>query len=179
MKPTTIFLASAMLAFSAGAPVSAQGHDSTNHSSMGGMKMSAADMDKMMSCRRMSKTEMMNDKGCSDAMKMHPDMMKMTHAEMEKMSACMGMSKSVMMADKSCASMMEKHRNSSGAMNRTGMMGKRQGGANASAPPMMGANENTALMMGKYPPCTRERIDSCTQTNERGMRANGARHTKH
>lgn len=183
MKPTAIFLASAMLAFSAAAPVSAQGQDSMNHSSMGGMKMSAADMDMMMACKRMSKTEMMNNKGCSDTMKMHPDMMNMTHAEMKKMSACMSMSKSAMMADKSCASMMEMHRNSSGTMSGTGMMGNSQGGANASDHAMMGANESSALnsagMMGNYPPCTRQRTDSCTQMNERGMRGNGARHIKH
>ena len=183
MKPTTIFLASAMLAFSAAAPVSAQGQDSMNHSAMRGMKMSAADMDMMMSCKRMSKTEMMNNKGCSDKMKMHPDMMNMTPAEMKKMSACMSMSKSAMMADKSCASMMEMHRNSSGTMSGTGMMGNSQGGANASDRAMMRANKNSALssagMMGNYPPCTRQRTDSCTQTNERGMRGNGARHTKH
>jgi len=179
MKPTTIFFASAMLVFSAAAPASAQGQDSMNHSSMGGMKMSAADMDMMMSCKRMSKTEMMKSKGCSDTMKMHPNMMNMTHAEMKKMSACMSMSKSAMMADKSCASMMKMHHNSSGPMSGTGMMGNSQGGANASDRAMMRANENSALgstgMMGNYPPCTRQRTDSCTQMNERGMRGKGAR----
>lgn len=179
MKPTTIFLVSAMLAFSAAAPVSAQGQDSMNHPSMEGMKMSAADMDMIMSCKRMSKTEMMNNKGCSDTMKMHPDMMNMTQAEMKKMSVCKSMSKSAMMADKSCASMMEMHHNSSDAMSGTGMMGNNQGGADASDRAMMRANENSAGMMGKYPPCTRQRTDSCTQMNERGMGGNGARHTKH
>ena len=182
MKSTIIFLASTMLAISAAAPVSAQGQDSMNHSSMGGMKMSAADMEMMMSCKSMSKTEMMNNKGCSDTMKMHPDMMKMTNAEMKKMSACMSMSKSAMMADKSCASMMKMHRNRSGTMSGSGMMGNSQGSANASDRAMMRANENSALnsteTMGNYPPCTRQRTDSCTQMNERGMRGNGARRIK-
>ena len=164
MKRTTIFLASAMFAFSAAAPVSAQEQDSMNHSAMGGMKMSAADMDMMMSCKRMSKTEMMNNKVCSDTMKMHPNMMSMTPAEMKKMSACMSMTKSAMMADKSCASMMEMHLKSSGTMSGTGMMGNSQGGAG---------------MMGNYPPCTRQRTDSCMQMNERGKHRNGVRHTKH
>jgi hypothetical protein len=109
MKLTTILCASVVLSFGAAAPASAQQHDRMKHSSMTGMKMSAADMNMMMSCKRMSKTAMMKNKRCSSMMKMHPDMMKMSASEMRKMSACMKMSDKAMMVDKRCASMMEMH----------------------------------------------------------------------
>ena len=76
----------------------------------GSMAMSAADMNRMMSCKRMSMTDMMKNKRCANMMKMHPDMMNMSMMDMEKMSSCMKMSKEAMMADQSCASMMEMHR---------------------------------------------------------------------
>lgn len=178
MKPTTIIIASAMFAIGLAVPGSAQQQSSMNHSSMEGMKMSPSEMEKMMACKRMSKSKMMNDKGCSDLMKMHPDMMKMTDAEMMKMSTCMNMPKAAMMADQNCKTMMEKHHNRAGATSGTGMMGSGQGSANASNRAMMRANENSALdstaTMGNYPPCTRQRTDSCTQMNERGMRGRTA-----
>jgi hypothetical protein len=182
MKPTMIIFASAMFAIGVAVPAGAQQQDSMNHSSMEGMKMSPSDMDKMMACKRMSKSAMMNDKRCSDMMKMHPDMMNMTDAEMKKMSACRKMSKSARMADQNCKSMMEMHHNRSGIASGTGKMGTSQGSANASDRAMTRANENSALsstgMMGNYPPCTRQRTDSCTQLNERGMRGNAAPRTR-
>ncbi len=81
-----------------------------SHMPAGSMAMSAADMNMMMSCKRMSETDMMRNERCANMMKMHPDMMKMSSMDMEKMSSCMKMSNEAMMADKSCASIMEMHR---------------------------------------------------------------------
>lgn len=75
-----------------------------------GSMATAADMNMMMSCKRMSNTAMMNDKRCANMMRMFPDMMNMSMMDMEKMSSCMRMSNQAMMADQSCASMMEMHR---------------------------------------------------------------------
>ncbi len=76
----------------------------------GSMAMSAADMNVMMSCKRMSMTDMMKNKRCANMMNMHPGMMNMSMMDMEKMSSCMKMSKAAMMSDPRCASMMEMHR---------------------------------------------------------------------
>ena len=75
-----------------------------------GSMASAADMNMMMSCKRMTNTAMMSDKRCANMMRMFPDMMNMSMMDMEKMSSCMRMSNAAMMADQSCASMMEMHR---------------------------------------------------------------------
>lgn len=87
----------------------AQSPSQTSDSSMSGMKMSRADMNTMMSCKRMSNAAMMRNKRCSTMMKMHPAMMKMSSRDMKTMSSCMKMSNKAMMADKRCASMMEMH----------------------------------------------------------------------
>jgi hypothetical protein len=76
----------------------------------GSMVMSAADMNMMMSCKRMSMNDMMKNERCAKMMKMHPGMMNMSMMDMEKMSSCMKMSKAAMMADSKCVSMMEMHR---------------------------------------------------------------------
>ena len=76
----------------------------------GSMAMSDADMKMMMSCKRMSMTDMMKNAKCANMMKMHPDMMNMSMMDMEKMSMCMKMSKAAMMADPKCVAMMEMHR---------------------------------------------------------------------
>lgn len=75
-----------------------------------GTMVSAADMNMMASCKRMSNTDMMRNKNCANMMKMYPDMMMMSAMDMAKMSSCMKMSNKAMMADQSCASMMEMHR---------------------------------------------------------------------
>ena len=101
----------AMLALAAAGATSGQAQtpNTMSNSSMPGMKMSPADMNTMMSCKRMSKNAMMKSKRCSSMMKMHPAMMKMSSIDMKKMSSCMKMSDKAMMADKRCASIMEMH----------------------------------------------------------------------
>ena len=102
----------AFLAFAVASSTSVQAHEPStiNHSSMSGMKTSRADMNTMMSCKRMSNTAMMKSKRCSDMMKKHAAMMKISSRDMNKMSSCMKMSNKSMMADKRCASMMEMHK---------------------------------------------------------------------
>jgi len=110
MKMTNLLFASAALALGFAAPAYSQNSSGQmNHSAMSKMSMSAADMNMMMSCKRMSKTALMKNKRCMDMMKMHPKTSKMSRADMVKMSACMKMSKMAMMKDRRCASMMKMH----------------------------------------------------------------------
>ena len=111
MKLAHTTLAFLALATVAGTSGKAQTTSTMDQSAMSGMKMSTADMNTMMSCKRMSRTAMMKSKRCSNMMKMHPGMMKMSSMDMKKMSGCMKMSSKAMMADKRCASMMEMHKN--------------------------------------------------------------------
>lgn len=109
MKSAPTILAILALAGVTATSGQAQAPSPMSQSSMSGTKMSRADMNTMMSCKRMSNTAMMKNKRCSDMIKMHPAMMKMSSQDMKKMSACMKMSSKAMMADKRCASMMEMH----------------------------------------------------------------------
>jgi len=69
-----------------------------------------------------------------------------------------------------------------GVTTRTDARQNSQGSANASDRAIERANQNSALsstgMMTNVPPCTRQRTDSCIQTNERGMRMKAAARTK-
>lgn len=107
-----MLFAAALAAAISASPATAQSKNGQmNHSSMMGMKMSKADMNMMMSCKRMSKSAMRKNSRCSNMMKMHPDMMNMSMSDMKKMSSCMKMSSRAMMSDKRCASMMKMHHN--------------------------------------------------------------------
>lgn len=109
MKSAHTILAILALAGVTATSGQAQAPNPMSHSSMSGMKMSRADMNTMMSCKRTSNAAMMKSKRCSTMMKMHPAMMKMSSRDMKTMSSCMKMSNKTMMADKRCASMMEMH----------------------------------------------------------------------
>ena len=76
---------------------------------MASTKMTASDMKIMMSCKRMSKTAMMKNRGCQKMMKTHSSMMKMSAADMQKMQVCMKMPQKAMMEDKRCSDMMKMH----------------------------------------------------------------------
>ena len=84
----------AIFALAAAAATSGQAQSSStmSHASMSGMKTDRADMNTMMSCKRMSNTAMMKSKRCSDMMKKYAGMMKMSSRDMNKMSSCMKMS---------------------------------------------------------------------------------------
>lgn len=72
---TTILLAISALTVSTVPALAQDAMMKKDTMSSGQMKMSAADMRKMKSCRAMSHDRMMKDAGCARMMKMHPEMM--------------------------------------------------------------------------------------------------------
>lgn len=75
MKMSIVAASAIATALFMAAPAAAQ-MSSGSMSSDKGMKMSAADMRMMKSCKRMSHDKMMKNQKCMDMMRMHPDMMK-------------------------------------------------------------------------------------------------------
>lgn len=120
MTHVKILCAALLLTVAGGSPALAQ----MQHGSMGakpmasapGMTMpSSADMNTMMSCKKMSRTAMGKNKRCGSMMKMHPGMMRMSATDMQSMMSCKKMSHASMMNNKRCADMMSKHRGMMGS----------------------------------------------------------------